>query len=65
MVARRVGRPVSTGDERAPSEIPQQTLGRFVFGPANNRVVEEVRTADGDAGRLERAMDEIDPTAEN
>jgi hypothetical protein len=43
-------RPVSAGEVRGLSGIPRETLGRFVFGPANNRVVEEIRAADETPG---------------
>jgi hypothetical protein len=43
-------RPVLAGEERALSGIPRETLGRFVFGPANNHVVDEVRAEDGTRG---------------
>jgi len=50
MAARRVVRRVSAGEVRALSGIPRETLGHFVFGPANDRVVEEVRAADETPG---------------
>jgi len=56
---------VAAGDERALWEIRRKHLGRLVFGPVNNRVIEEVHTADRTPQRQDRAMDETEPTPED
>jgi len=56
---------VAACDERALWEIRRKHLGRLVFGPVNNRVIEEVHTADRNPQRQDRAMDETEPTPED
>ena len=56
---------VAACDERALWEIRRKHLGRLVFGPVNNRVIEEVHTADRTPQRQDRAMDETEPTPED